>query len=156
MDQEPVSWPELKATIERAFAARIPDRFELEAIEGTSRRSLVEAIQRRPCDVLHFSGHGRVVGGTGQLILTDRRTQRSSPITADELAIALRGKGIRLVVLSACETAAGDFADDFSVVAPTLVKAGISAVVANQLPVPDSTVATFVGALYASLLESGE
>ena len=33
---------------------------------------------------------------------------------------------------------------------------GIPAVVANQLPVPDATVATFVGALYEELLRSGD
>jgi hypothetical protein len=73
-----------------------------------------------------------------------------------QLCNLLEGRGIRLVVLSACETAAGDFASDFSVMADGLVRCGIPAVVANQFPVDDGTVAKFVGALYQELLQSGD
>jgi len=60
------------------------------------------------------------------------------------------------VVLSACETAAGDFASDFSVMADGLVRCGIPAVVANQFPVENGSIANFVGALYHELLQSGD
>jgi len=82
LDQEPVSWPELQASIERIFAARMPGRFELSAIEGASRTGLLEAVRRAEFDIFHFSGHGEVNNGVGQLILTDRRTNKGSRLRA--------------------------------------------------------------------------
>lgn len=154
-DQDLVSWPDVKASIERVFAARLPNGFDLEAIEATSRSTLLDAIQRFEFDIFHFSGHGTVREGIGQIVLTDRRG-RSAFLSADELGLALRGRNIRLVVLSACDTAFGDFSNNFAVAAEALIRAGIPAVVANQLPIPDASVAVFTGAMYAKLLESGD
>lgn len=156
LDQEGVSWPDVKESIERAFAARIPDRFELTAVEGASQDALTDTVGQHDFEIFHFSGHSEVIDGKGHLVLLDRRTNNSVRLPADSLAVMLGGKDIRLAVLSACETAAGDFARGFSVIAETLVQAGIPAVVANQFPVPDKTVATFVGALYHELLRSGD
>lgn len=164
VDQEPVSWTEVRDEIETTFRARLDRigkdgesaKFEFKAIDGTTRTALLDAVTQEPFDIFHFSGHGEVVKGIGYLILTDRKTRKSVRIRADELGQILGHRQIRLAVLSACETAAGDFKDDFSLVAESLVRAGIPAVVANQLPIPDKTVATFVEALYKELLKSGD
>lgn len=157
IDQEGVSWPELKASIERTFTAKLPAaRFDIQAIEGATRSSLVTALRTQAFEILHFSGHGEIIAGVGHIVLTDRQTGKSSRMRADELGLILNGRGVRLVVLSACETSAGDFADTFAVTAAALVRCGVLAVVANQLPVPDATVATFVGALYEKLLDTGD
>ncbi len=155
-DQEPVSWPEVKASIERTFALRMPGRFSIEAIDGASAADLLEAVRTREFDVFHFSGHGEVVDGVGHLLLRDRKSHRSVRLKATDLATLLAHRNLRLAILSACETAFGDFRTEFSVTAATLVKAGIPAVVANQLPVPDATVALFAGALYDHLLQTGD
>jgi CHAT domain len=154
-DQDLVSWPEVKASVERVFAARLPDSFELEAIEATGRGTLLDAIQRSEFDIFHFSGHGTVRSGAGQIVLTDRRG-RSVFLGGDELGTALRGRNIKLAVLSACDTASGDFSNNFALTAEALVRAGIPAVVANQLPIPDASVAVFTGAMYDKLLRSGD
>jgi CHAT domain-containing protein len=60
------------------------------------------------------------------------------------------------VVLSACETANGDFSRPFSVIAKSLVERGIPAVVANQFPLPDKSAAVFSEGLYLELLQSGD
>jgi CHAT domain-containing protein len=72
------------------------------------------------------------------------------------LGSLLGGKSFRLAVLSACSTGAGNFADNFSVLAETLVRRGFPAVVANQLPLPDETAAIFAEGLYGELLKSGD
>lgn len=154
-DQELVSWVDVKASVERTFAVRIPGRFTLTAIEATTRTSLVDEVQKSNCDIFHFSGHGKVIDGVGNLVLMGRGN-RSSYLRADDLASMLQGRGISLVVLSACDTATGDFDNNFAVTAEALVRAGIPAVVANQLPVPDSSVALFVGRMYDELLRSGD
>lgn len=156
LDQEALSWPQVKASIERAFAARVPGSFQVTAVEGASQESLTDAVAAQDFEIFHFSGHGEVIAGKGHLVLLDRRTKTSVRVSADSLAVMLGGKNIQLAVLSACETATGDFASGFAVIAETLVRAGIPAVVANQFPVPDKTVATFVGALYRELVRSGD
>jgi hypothetical protein len=155
LDQAPVSWLEVKTSIERTFAARIPDQFSLEAVESADRDQLTKALQKNSPDIFHFSGHGEIRNGKGHLVLVDRQKKRSDFLAANELGMLLANRGIRLVVLSACETATGDFADSFSVISEALIHAGIPAVLANQLPVPDQSVAIFVGAMYQELLQSG-
>jgi CHAT domain-containing protein len=158
IDQGPVSWPDVKDAIERRLSAALPpDRFVLDVIEGASAKALADHVQNAPpYDIVHFSCHGEVANGEGRLILLALETRKSSPLTTTQLCNLLQGRGIRLVVLSACETAAGDFASDFSVMADALVRCGIPAVVANQFPVDDGSVAHFVGALYHELLQSGD
>ena len=156
IDQRGVSWTDLQLTIERKFKARLRNRFDLKVVEGASEEDLRTNLQEFDCDILHFSGHGEVANGEGQLVLVDHRTNKSTYLPARRLALLVRGRGVRLVVLSACETATGDFQDDFAVTASSLVREGIPAVVANQLPVPNETVASFVGALYGELLLSGD
>ena len=151
-----VSWTDVKLTIERVYNAQIPDRFLFTAIEGGSRTSLLNTLQKERFDIFHFSGHCEIKGGVGHLVLVDSASGKSELLAADELAILLAGKGIRLAVLSACLTSAGNFADDFASVAGALIKAGIPAVVANQLSIPNKSVATFVGAMYRELLISGD
>ena len=157
VDQDPVSWPDVRNAVERALLARIPERdFELKVIDANPK-DLVETLSAERFDIFHFSGHGIVdKNGTGQLLLLNRATNKSIPYSSEKLSLALRSRGIRLVILSACYTAAGNFADKFDVTAMALIKSGIPAVVANQFPVPDSTVATFIKPLYEELLRSGD
>jgi hypothetical protein len=60
------------------------------------------------------------------------------------------------VVLSVCNTAAGDFSKSYAVVAKTLVESGVPAVVANQFEITNKNAALFAGAFYAELLNSGD
>lgn len=155
-DQEPVSWPEMQESIKRTFSARLPDRFELEVVEAADLTTLAQAVARNDFDIFHFSGHGEVVDGVGNLILMNRISRKSSRVTATQLANLLGGRRFRLAVLSACETSAGNFAADFAVLAETLVQRGLPAVVANQFPLPDKSAAIFVEGLYSELLRSGD
>jgi hypothetical protein len=155
--QTGVSWAESAATVERKLTLRLGDSFDLRLIESATEDGLTQALQQYPCDILHFAGHGDVsANGEGRLILVHPKTQASAHVSSRKLALLLRGRGIRLVVLSACDTASGRFEDDFAVVASTLVREGVTAVVAHQLPFPNDTMAAFVGALYKALLQFGD
>ncbi len=156
VDQDPVSWPLVKESVERALSASIPkDYYELETIDANPK-DLTLALQAGPCDIFHFCGHGEVRNREGYVLLLDRKTNTSIPYSAKKLSAALRNRGIRLAILSACYTSAGNYNDRFAVTAEALVNSGIPAVVANQFPVPDSTIATFVRPLYTELLKSGD
>jgi len=154
-----VSWPGLRATIEHVFSTRLPaNEYELKVIRGTAEE-LVEAFQAKNdrYDIFQFSGHGTVdANGEGQILLLNQDNLKSSPMSAGTLANILCGRGIKLAVISACSTAAGNAADPFNVVAEALVVNGIPAVVANLLPVPETSVASFVGAMYTQLLNTGD
>ncbi|HEV7667549.1 MAG TPA: CHAT domain-containing protein [Thermoanaerobaculia bacterium] len=156
-DQNEVDFESVREAIQRAFQALMPPRFTIEAVDGANRASFRKAVAEGSFDILHFSGHGRVdEKGQGRILLVNRKTSKTDELPADQLCTLLAGKGIRLVVLSACETATGNFADDFATIAEALVQSGIPAVVANQLPVTNRAMASFVGPLYEELLQSGD
>lgn len=155
VDQSDVPWPEVQASIERAYQAQLPGRVQLRVVEGATREALSRIIQQQAFDVFHFFGHGTIRDGEGALVLVNPQARRSDCILASDLAALLSGRGVRLAVLSACLTGAGDAADDFSNVATALLRSKIPAVVANQVSIPTKSVAAFVGSLYASLLGHG-
>lgn len=156
-DQFPVDSESARLALEFAFRQYAPAEVSLVVVEAATRRSLRQAIARHPFDVLHFIGHGDVSGdGTGRLVLIDARTRRTDYIRAPEVARLVAGLPLRLVILSACESAAGDFHNDFGCLAAALVRCGIPAVVANQLPIPNTATAPFVAGMYSALLQHGD
>jgi CHAT domain len=160
-DQNLVSWPSVKASIEKAFSLHIPaSHYELKIIEGTTEE-LFAAFQNNNdrYEIFQFSGHGNVdpITGEGHILLVNAaRNDQSLPFSASQLANILANRGVRLAVLSACLTSAGNSSGPFNIVAEALLAAGIPAVVANHLPVPDASVATFVGPLYKQLINTGD
>ena len=106
--------------------------------------------------VVHFVGHGTDKG----LALVDPKTRKSILIDATAFSAALFGApSVRLVVLSACDTANTDLVDpiDESVgtFAEQLVGNVVPAVIASQMVIDKRTIATFCQGLYAKLLSSG-
>jgi CHAT domain len=157
IDQDQVSWDDVARRIERSlqpFSAEI----ELEkCVPGTWTAFRNSVSKFRP-DVVHFSGHGSVGPTATQLLFMQPNTNKTEPKDANAITKVLQDRGIRLVVLSACETSTMPrvLQKEYSVLAETLVDNGIGAVVASQLPLPDDTVASFVGPLYQKLLETGD
>lgn len=97
-------------------------------------------------DVFHFAGHGE----QDVLVLVDE-DDRPSRLPAEQLAINLRARGVQLVVLGACESAARAQRDPWSGVATRLVAANIPAVVAMQYRINDRAAIDFGHRLYRSL-----
>lgn len=156
-DQFPVDSESARRALEYAFRLQLPGEVRLTVLPSTSRQAFRQALARHHFDVLHFSGHGDVApGGVGRLLFTHPKTRATEFMEAPELARLLAGLRLRLVVLSACETASGDFAADFAVTAAALIRNGVPAVVANQMPVPNATIAPFTAGLYRALLRDGD
>jgi hypothetical protein len=130
------------------------------AIAGVTIKELLAALMQRT-DVFHFSGHGDFIekmgvafgskAGDGSIVLADESNQ-AVMLPADRLAEVLRGKGIRLVMLGACETGRRDGQNVWSSVVASLLKAGIPAVVAMQFTINDALAAAFSGAFYHALV----
>jgi hypothetical protein len=132
-------------------------------IPGAMLEQVADALMERT-DVFHFSGHGefpKEVGpvldtavGKGQILLATEGN-KAEPLPASRLAEMLRSKGVRLVVLGACETGQTGYRDvshTWGGVAVSLLREGIPAVLAMQYTVNDRLAAAFMGAFYRALV----
>lgn len=143
---------------ERKMRDAIESLFDVETIENATTDAITKAFARREFHLVHFAGHGTVKDGVGHVVLCHPRTGNGQLIKATHFANLLTSdkSKVRLVVLAACESSAGDFEDDFSSVAATLVRANIPAVVANQSALPDQTAADFAEVFYSALIRTGD
>jgi hypothetical protein len=142
------------AILRSKFDNRIDARtVALSFMRATTREGLSSKLEEG-FDVLHFHGHGEVINDIGNLVFVSE-SGKSDYVPAPQLATLLAGTTVRLVILSACQSAMGAFKPDFSVIAKGLIKAGVPAV-ANQAKVGVQTVAPFAAALYKELLNSGD
>jgi len=104
--------------------------------------------------VIHYIGHGGFVErGKDEIgcLFFENEAGSSDLVDAEQLGLLLGDSPVRLVVLNACETAKTSTYDAFLGVAPTLVNAGIPAVVAMQYPIPDTSAVIFAEEFYRSL-----
>lgn len=99
--------------------------------------------------VFHFAGHGSFDGQAGVLYWG---TQLSQKITVEELSTLLaRHRTIRLVVLNSCQGAASGQDASSPSVASALVKRGVPAVLAMQVPILDAMALDAAQTFYRSL-----
>ncbi|NJL93851.1 MAG: CHAT domain-containing protein [Anaerolineae bacterium] len=112
-DLPPVDEARERANLEQA-TARLRERglVEIEYLEDASLRTLQRVFRERDFHVFHYIGHGHfdIQNGVGALALEDPYTHENAVLVRGEaLARELHEeRGIRLVVLNACEGAAGD------------------------------------------------
>jgi hypothetical protein len=154
-------WNDTYVLLRNRFGNRVDgDKVDLAFVRTTTADALFGKLTERDYDVFHFYGHGEVINGVGNLALVadGQKAVKGSTdyAAAPDLARTLSGTHIRLVIMSACNSASGNFQNDFSVLSKALIKAGVPAVVANQSRVSVPTVAPFAGALYMALLQSGD
>lgn len=153
LDQSGVEWREIKEVLDRTLMAQMPGGATIDVVEGATRSGVLNAVTQKNFNVFHFLGHGVLRNGIGHLVLQDTRTGNSDYLSAEDLAVSLAGKGVRLAMLSACLTGAGRYDDDFGMIATTLIRAGIPSVVANQYSIPINSIAPFVGVIYTKLAQ---
>jgi hypothetical protein len=110
--------------------------------------------------IFHFAGHGKFEGdlgaaygtieGQGYLLLTNDAGQPAR-LSGEKLALNLKGRGIRLAILGACEGGRRDEINPWTGVAPALTKAGIPAVVGMQYTIRDANAIAFSRQFYRAL-----
>jgi hypothetical protein len=156
-DQQIVHWDRWLKRIQEKTQAALGNRCQIRVIAGASRKDVQDALAEGDYDVLQFAGHGSVdANHEGVLIFKSPADRRGVAVRANDLADDLRGRGIRLAVLSACRSSDGSFSAQFRPTAVALIQAGIPAVVANQFSVPQETVESFLDGFYHSLLARGD
>lgn len=102
--------------------------------------------------VVHFIGHGEFNEDTQQGSLVFENTRGTEFLLGERSVREIFcQRGVTLVFLNACQTAAGGRADFNKGVAQSLVAHGLPALVANQYSVLDSSATYFAQHFYASL-----
>ncbi|HMA36258.1 MAG TPA: CHAT domain-containing protein [Chloroflexia bacterium] len=106
-------------------------------------------------DVLHYAGHAGVAPDGGGVLVLETAGRTTDLFDSANLAVAAGGSRLRLAVLAACETgapsASGGPLRAPLPVAQSLVRAGLSAAVAMQAPLPDRAAIAFSRGLYRDL-----
>lgn len=156
-DTESLDTEEEAREIRDALTA-LDDRVRVEVTEATGPGALLGRLRDGGFHVLHFIGHGDFDASSGQgRLLFGGTTRLANAVSGRTLASMLQGLAdLRLVVLNACDTARferREGLDPYSGVAPALVRGGLPAVVAMQLPISDRAAIAFSGALYQALAD---
>ncbi len=149
------------AVIQEALAPLVAaGRVTLEVLGNAQASQLRKEVRKNKPHILHFVGHGVLQeNGEGSLAL-EARDGTTAVIDAEKMLVLLQGDDTKLVVLSACQTAAtsAEKPDQASAralmgVAPKLVWGGTPAVVAMQFNLPDDAGAPFMETFYEFLAD---
>ena len=105
-------------------------------------------------NVLIYTGHGSIVKGVSHLLF-QTATGDCAPVPVTKFANFLKplSPNLRMVVLSACETALVEGDDPFSSAAAELIKVGIPVVVAMQSKVEETAAREFGLRFFTYLLQ---
>jgi hypothetical protein len=149
----PVAAREETALVRRALRPLVQAGLAtISVLNRATPQGLHGRLSDQTIDVLHYVGHGMFDedAGEGCLYLEDGRG-RPKPVDAAAFRQIVGRRGTDLVFLNACESGRGGRSDFLRGVAPSLVAAGVPAVVANQYPVLDTTATVFAREMYAAL-----
>ena len=144
--------------IEEAVAGH-PD-VELQTLENPTFSELTETLRGDDWHVLHYMGHGAFDPHASQSVLVlPGPDGTSTRLSAERLAQVVRDvESLRLVVLNACDTGRTPGSDEqpFTGLAHALVRGGVPAVIAMQLPIPDRAAIEMSRTFYRRLADGEE
>jgi tetratricopeptide (TPR) repeat protein len=136
--------------------ARRAGRVTIEFTPNGSPEALATALREFDPHVLHFVGHGVFVSELDSgLLLMERPDGHKRDVPNAEFAETLerRGRSLRLVFLSACQSAVAPRNEGYTDLAPRLLTAGVPAVVAMQFSVLNRSAMAFGSAFYRGLAD---
>jgi hypothetical protein len=157
-DQERLNVDKDKEALDTAVKA-FNQAAEMETIKvawvekPATRDKLVDAL-KAGADIFQYSGHATFeLNEEGKLMLEDPENDyESDPYPSGQLAQLLSGAGVRLVMLSACETGRRNGRLVWSGVAPALTRERVPAVIANQFDILDTNAILLSARIYPRLL----
>lgn len=145
-----------KARIERSIShLQAKGLAELTWVEGQTWRDLQRALRGGPWHIFHFVGHGSFVSTSeeGMIVLANELGKAHFFSATDFSRLLADHSSLRLVLLNSCEGARSGVLNIFSSTAATLVRRGISAVVAMQSVITDTAATEFSHMFYESLAD---
>jgi tetratricopeptide (TPR) repeat protein len=136
--------------------ARRAGQIEIEFAPSGSLEALEAALREFDPHVLHFVGHGVFdeARDRGLLLMeTPDGRRREVPNAEFAGAVARQARSLRLVFLSACQSAVAPRAEGYADLGRLLLDAGIPAVVAMQFRVLNRSAMAFGGAFYKGVAD---
>ncbi len=107
----------------------------------------------RPIHVLHFDGHGGVVVRSNKECCFLKPTLEAQSCHSKSSGTSPAKSGVRLAVLTACQSAMDTEDDAFSSVSTQLIDKGVDAVIAMSSSILVTSAALYVEAFYHALAE---
>lgn len=146
-----------RRALEAALAEVDESEIELTVLEPPVTLAALDAALRRGPHILHVVAHGMSPPDEPAALFLSDSDGLVAPVTEEEFAAMLgrQGEALRLVYLSSCQSATRSPADTFRGFAPTLVAAGIPAVLAMQEHIAIDTARAFASTFYRRLLTHG-
>ncbi len=146
-----------RQALRQALAGIEAARLGITFLEPPVTLAALDAELRKGHHLLHVVAHGmRPKGEPAVLFLADDDGQIAE-VPESQLAemFARQGESLRLVYLSSCQSATRSPADAFRGIAPSLIQAGVPAVLAMQDLVAVDTARAFATSFYRRLLAHG-
>jgi hypothetical protein len=128
----------------------LSSQIHVDVIEHATPENLLDRLQSRHYQILHFAGHA---DGSG-FILEDGRGHHTR-LDVMDVAAAITGPQFRMVFLNACETAGSSAREGVPSLASMLADKGVPLVVAMQRPISDQDALAFVRTFYSKLVTAG-
>jgi len=116
-------------------------KIDVDFTDDATYETIQSYLNEKDYHIVHFTGHGRGIDGQGYLVL-ETEDNRARLVDNQLISDLFAGRGIRLVMLNACQSA--DLANK-------LVRRKISAVLAMQYSVVDESATRFAFAFYHAL-----
>jgi CHAT domain-containing protein len=155
-DQKSLATEEENGLIQAALDEAVRDhRVQVAYLDDATLPAIGEALRRFQPHVLHYTGHGSYDAEKERSYLAlEDDSGRTKNAGIKELRPHLKdAKGLRLVLLSGCQTARTSDVDAFSGVATGLLQEDIPAVLAMQYSILDQSGIELAEAFYAALAQ---
>ncbi|MBN2006739.1 MAG: CHAT domain-containing protein [Anaerolineae bacterium] len=126
---------------------------QMDVLGDVTLPALADALKQKPYHALHYIGHGKYGSNQrGYLCFQDAAGQ-TDPVAAMQLKFLAESPiSLRLVVLSACQSAQIGVLDAFDNVAAGLLQLGIPAILTIPTSLQDESAIAMSRALYAALV----
>lgn len=141
---------EQEVILEAADRLQQENKMEVDFSEDATYETVQGYLNDKEYHIFHFTGHGSYHDGRGHLIF-EKEDGTAREIDNRAIADLLAGRGVRLVVLSACQSGKASNKEAYTDLASILSKEGIPAVVAMQYPILDLSATNFASAFYRPL-----
>lgn len=122
----------------------------IKVLEQSTLANLEAEVKSGDFHIVHYDGH-RVFQDRQGYLCFETSNETSDLVTAAQLAKVLANTSVRLVFLSACQSAMVGGESVFGSVAPALIRERIPAVVAMQFSIPIGAAAELAEGFYQSL-----
>lgn len=129
---------------------------QLTLLEQPGREDLTTALEQGRYDVLHYAGHSNLGPNGGEIYLVNSRNGLTEPLSGDDLAGLLVNNGIQMAVFNSCLGAYPATSNPHTDtgernLTESLVKRGITGVLAMAERIPDEVALTLTQLLYRNL-----